>query len=302
MTRNSSKLLDNWASSLIENHKILQYGAADDSSKKMPSELYHYTSLEGVLGIIQSGEIWANHIKFTNDENELDHGREIVRSELALLPEFENIFTMVQLDSMWSLYEPYVFSLTGLSDRSGQWKSYGAEGYGAALAFSTKRLHASFVGDERYALLRVRYEEEDQKRQVRNLLRSVLVQYRNLKGIDYDIDHFRTIIYGALLILCLTFKSSSHHEEQEYRLIYYKMSDEPEDQKLPVNFRSRFGRMGQFADYILPYVKIPISSLLPINELILGSRLDFNTNKDAFLMIEPSLSGKITPSETKIRF
>ena len=32
--------------------------------------LYHYTSLEGLLGVINSKSIWASHCKYLNDSLE----------------------------------------------------------------------------------------------------------------------------------------------------------------------------------------------------------------------------------------
>jgi hypothetical protein len=39
--------------------------------------LYHYTDLRGLLGILESGSIWATHIRFLNDlsESREDRGR-----------------------------------------------------------------------------------------------------------------------------------------------------------------------------------------------------------------------------------
>jgi hypothetical protein len=37
----------------------------------LPSNLYHYTSAEGIKGIIESESVWASNIRFLNDRCEL---------------------------------------------------------------------------------------------------------------------------------------------------------------------------------------------------------------------------------------
>jgi len=36
-----------------------------------PSRLYHYTSLKGLLGILESGCIWASEVRYLNDSAEI---------------------------------------------------------------------------------------------------------------------------------------------------------------------------------------------------------------------------------------
>jgi hypothetical protein len=37
--------------------------------------LYHYTTLDGFVGIIEKQEIWASHVRYMNDSEEVSHGR-----------------------------------------------------------------------------------------------------------------------------------------------------------------------------------------------------------------------------------
>src|SRR5258706_7645255 len=47
-----------------------------------PDTLYHYTTQEGLLGIIRSKQIWASHTQYLNDEREFRHAIEVVKEEL----------------------------------------------------------------------------------------------------------------------------------------------------------------------------------------------------------------------------
>jgi hypothetical protein len=48
-----------------------------------PTELFHYTSYAGLLGILESGEFWATSIHCLNDSREFAHGRELAKHALA---------------------------------------------------------------------------------------------------------------------------------------------------------------------------------------------------------------------------
>ncbi|HEX8010670.1 MAG TPA: hypothetical protein VF814_07020 [Casimicrobiaceae bacterium] len=47
---------------------------------ELPSLIYHYTTLEGFVGIVQSRSLWLSDYSYLNDARELTHGVEIVRS------------------------------------------------------------------------------------------------------------------------------------------------------------------------------------------------------------------------------
>lgn len=47
-----------------------------------PSLLYHYTTPEGLKGILQSGALWATEVRYLNDASELDYALQFARKEL----------------------------------------------------------------------------------------------------------------------------------------------------------------------------------------------------------------------------
>ncbi|EFD2622350.1 hypothetical protein CK189_005805, partial [Escherichia coli] len=48
-------------------------------------KIYHYTDLNGLKGIIESGSLWATHFSFLNDSNELSHGMNCLENALQYL-------------------------------------------------------------------------------------------------------------------------------------------------------------------------------------------------------------------------
>ena len=50
--------------------------------RKTPDILYHYTSQEGLLGIIGTGNIWATDILYLNDATEYTYAYKMIMEEL----------------------------------------------------------------------------------------------------------------------------------------------------------------------------------------------------------------------------
>jgi len=59
--------------------------------KPHPHELYHYTGIDGLKGIIESQTLWATHYKYVNDTEEVIHFRD--RLPQFLRPVFKKIFS-----------------------------------------------------------------------------------------------------------------------------------------------------------------------------------------------------------------
>lgn len=145
-------------------------------------ELLHYTTLDGLRGILSSGCLWATDADFLNDSSEIRHFfnerlRELILNdarqyalELARVPQYlarmikdGGIERVVGLEAdAWhstlhrvtlAMNRPFVLSLSGPSDaqvqHSGllsQWRGYGSDG-GYALVFDTRKLEAMLTAE-----------------------------------------------------------------------------------------------------------------------------------------------------------
>jgi hypothetical protein len=41
--------------------------------REIPAVLYHYTSMDGLVGIVTNKQIWASHVPYLNDRTEQEH-------------------------------------------------------------------------------------------------------------------------------------------------------------------------------------------------------------------------------------
>jgi hypothetical protein len=108
--------------------------------------LYHYTSVESFLSIVNGGELWASHIRYQNDTSEQrliwDHVRARIKTRLAAASEGDRD-RLLQFQSLANSpldLDLYVlcFSKDG-GDSLSQWRSYGGS-TGVAIGFDPNKL------------------------------------------------------------------------------------------------------------------------------------------------------------------
>jgi hypothetical protein len=129
--------------------------------------VFHYTTIEGLLGILKSRSFFATHIRYLNDRSELEHGRRILLSFLAdkqggaaqatspvsvspkELTNFLVSLILEQLDDSARIGEIYSVSFCGAKDQYefdngllSQWRAYGTDG-GVCIGLSRSKLKTS---------------------------------------------------------------------------------------------------------------------------------------------------------------
>jgi len=123
--------------------------------------LYHYTTERGLLGILDSSEIWPTHIRFLNDLSEQNEGSLLFEREFKLyFGEKAKGLVLGDRDSLFLNYAriviknaseqvgTYLMSFTedkGTDeggDRLSQWRGYGPGISGVCLGFDRRKLEA----------------------------------------------------------------------------------------------------------------------------------------------------------------
>lgn len=123
--------------------------AHEDHESQEPAELWHYTTLEGAVGILTSGEMWATDSRFLNDPEEYQHALTVTR-ELVIrdLEEDEFKREVVALLTRLEAFDsgnapPLIASFSEASDELTQWRSYSSEGAGVALVLDLPSLKSA---------------------------------------------------------------------------------------------------------------------------------------------------------------
>jgi hypothetical protein len=124
-------------------------------AETLPEVVYHYTGIAAMMGIVESGSIWATSICYLNDVTEEEHFLGMLR---RLLPDFlsRNNVTQAHKNALDILNDdsplpfearPFVASFSKHGDSLPQWRSYCANGNGVAIGFRVDCLKRAAIKD-----------------------------------------------------------------------------------------------------------------------------------------------------------
>jgi len=260
-----------------------------------PPTLYHYTTAQGLLGIMESNRLWATNVRFLNDPSEIDYAICIIRESLGSVPLPANFHDQVnyRLDESEAEARVYVCCFCLEGDLLSQWRGYGAQGGGYAIGFDTENFGDREVAmPPRPILRRVIYDRETQFRLIRTWLQAVCdldtaqraATNRTLR--NRLSERMETLVFSFHLMLSqflVCFKNPAYEGEQEWRLIQFGRVQGNEIIK-PA-FRPRGGRIIPYAtlDMTQPAGKNP--GKLPIQGIRFGPTLEPQTAKRSLRLL-----------------
>jgi hypothetical protein len=233
-----------------------------------PQVLYHYTTLAGLLGIIATRDIWANHTQYLNDKREFRHAIDVIKEEIALMKNMiEHAPHKARLDEMETAIQGLgsmnvcVCSFSEQPDMLSQWRAYG-EGAGFCIGFSGAFLKALSKENDCW-LVRCIYDEAEQRAWMQTLTKDV-IQEHLVRNVD-DLDDEGWSVPGGNLVAYLNryapiLKHKSFAEEKEWRII-----------SRPLSSRRLEFRPGR--SMLIPYYRFPLGtspSPFRIEEIIVG--------------------------------
>jgi len=193
-------------------------------SPSVPSDkiLYHYTTQDGLLGILKSKQLWVSSIRHLNDAAEFNYTTAFVRDTVTLKFFQEtgplNAFYGAVLDGLERLAAMtlYVGSFSQNGDVLSQWRAYTHSGIGFSLGFEYEYLRA-LAEAQHYQFLRCNYDETEHRQVIAQLMdeASRMVNTHEPHAVQLAISFF----YDRLIKLAAVLKHPSFAEEKEWRLI-----------------------------------------------------------------------------------
>jgi hypothetical protein len=122
-------------------------------SKQIPSEVWHYTTIGGLEGILSSNRIWATDAGFTTDATEFVHARKVAVDYLNSLQSADQHVAFARdaaLEMVTRSFdrgvlsrnhtEVYVISFSAAVDLKSQWMEYADGGRGVSIAFDLRAI------------------------------------------------------------------------------------------------------------------------------------------------------------------
>lgn len=157
-----------------------------------PDLLFHYTSPDGLIGILKNREIWASNISFLNDMKETSHAvdltthaidhrlnqRDLNQSESSMLRELRK-----SAGSGVGRY--YVASFTEERDLLSQWRAYCPPAGGFSLGISSDQLSA-MAEAQSFLLVPCIYDHATQIKVASEFVEGCLNRFRTLSPTSHD--------------------------------------------------------------------------------------------------------------------
>jgi hypothetical protein len=222
---------DRWTALEMELSQKLFFNSISNGKpiKQLPSPetIYHYTSLQGLISIIETQKIYCTNINFLNDKKEYKYGVDLIRDIIKNLKEEDfNIQILEMVEKKIGLIfksERYVtcFSMNG--DLLSQWRAYAKYGKGVAIGFDFNIFKTT---TER--VLRgkhIEYDVDNQNKRIKEFIQNI-IQFFEKKNemIDWEDSTYEEcvakIVIEYLQDIIAFYKHPSFGEEQEYRFQY----------------------------------------------------------------------------------
>src|SRR5271157_272364 len=285
----SDQILNNCVHTFID--RLKKDGIGEYASRPSTLMLYHYTTAEGLKGIIQQDKIWATNFRYVNDRTEFLYANSILESELrSRLPTKRKLIDAVfdailQTDDLLvGAVDIFIACFCEKGDLLSQWRGYGGRGGGYAIGLGDIKLELPHAGFN-YGIYQVNYDESQQKTLIKFLIDEFCTAVEQLgKGIK-PASVEPPIIYSelpardpkkppapliikskapeplgelckrlsfAFLEVACCFKNPLFHIEEEWRLVHKRYS---ESKAAPdsVEFRTSGATL-------IPYVALPLST------------------------------------------
>ncbi|MFC5862166.1 DUF2971 domain-containing protein [Acidicapsa dinghuensis] len=192
--------------------------------------LFHYTTIAGLRGIIESRTMWATDARFLNDWSEVRYIASIAGSSLErrrdLEPERGDDLRALHaglnrwVQSHYRSHGVYVCSLSENGNQLSQWRGYCPDGGGVSIGFDSVDLHTSLFLHG-VVTVKVCYEAVRQQQIVDGILDHLLHDeiseaYMGAGRLESMQEEFLQLLSMSAPLL----KHPGFKEEAEWRLIY----------------------------------------------------------------------------------
>lgn len=206
---------------------------------------YHYTSVAGCLGILESRAIWLTDYRYLNDRMELHQG---LNSLLLKFPHnhqesFKRAFKWHDIQN-----HHCVLSLSRSSTILSQWRAYASDGAGMALGLNNTFLE--FAGLSLVECCYMNHDEYASKLAIKHkkFILEVHSASERIQAENSFMDWVRENKSGfyALIVDLIAIKNPAFTEEQEVRAIWSRP------------YRDNAIKMREARNIIIPYVEAKI--------------------------------------------
>ncbi len=232
--------------------------------------LYHYTTMDGLLGIVGDKEMRATHTQYLSDHKEYSHALSLVADEITKRKESESDDEIIVLlgDMLKGIngiesMNVCVCSFSEERDSLSQWRAYGDSAAGFAIGFRGDFLYNVMQRNDCYLVPCV-YDKPEQVDLIKALVDKVLEENidRQKRGIKDAVLPSGGNLVAYLHRYAPILKDSSFKEEREWRVITRPLMCSHE------RFNFRPGN-----SMLIPFYRLPLvgeQGEMEIHEIVVG--------------------------------
>lgn len=230
------------------------------------TELHHYTSSEGLVGILRQKEFWFTDAYHLNDPGEIRHGIDVARkilksSDLGAWGE--------RVGSSSDLFRCFVASFSSDRNNLMQWRLYGGNGGGFRVtvipsSFKTPDDSHQFANKVVYGKEAIR---ESHKKAIDKILElsertEVVAELKRTNGNQKFEDELCLLLHSPLLWNSIYSKHEAYEHEREIRSVIMGDAEKFKDSDL-VKHRIRGGSL-------VPFIPVKFAGTCSIKEIMAG--------------------------------
>lgn len=224
----------------------------------LPDLVYHYTSHDGLMGILGNKQVWATNTRFLNDASEGLHAVEYAQNAIMnkINRDSLTVEEVAALEAMSSAAgtaasRHYTTSFSEEGDSLSQWRAYCPPDGGYALGIPTGQLLA-MAEEQNFWFVRCIYDHKKKSCLVNELIEKHLKYFLDgLTTVDTKGDYWKDVGWQFaqhLSLIGCVFKHTSFSEEKEWRLV-----STIDESKTKIDFRTSASRL-------VPYFKFSLKS------------------------------------------
>ena len=242
-----------------------------------PKTVYHYTSLEGFIGIVNSRSVWMTEFAYLNDRREVRYGLDLLLDTVSHMFEGEDREDVRGLLSAWKLRlggsnnRVCITSFSADDDSLSQWRAYGP----IAVGFP---VHPLALHVDQGRLQPIEYDPNVQNKLVQIYVHHLVSAFEaDMKAGSLELSPDLYHKSDRLLELAVFFKDPAFRSENEYRLAYIDYPDVLSSIGIESPSRSFRAARGRIVPYV-PSTDVLRSEHrdfpLEISEVVLGPESD----------------------------
>ena len=292
------------------------------------SQLYHYTTIVGLQGIIKDRAIWFGHVTSLNDRLEMQYGQDLIANVIREHIEKEkrqdirnflqNLLTNVQVFGK-AMHEMFVACFCQSGNLLSQWRGYANSGGGYCLGFEIlPRTRITYdikhIADGTPPLLRkIIYNENEQGNLIKEYIDKICEAAKKALDVEFkdritDPPSFASTVIGfqaasILLDMVISFKHPAFEQEEEWRMVRVMLDNQQPEY---LQFRQSPGGLVPYRPTYIYNIDDKADSIFPLRTIGFGPMLEPVRTRSAIKLLMQNIASdqhpiKVLPSNVNIK-